>query len=199
MNQLSILAERLEGRPIEERFSDTFLMDWEGWHTPQKECIAREGIVMETKMDKIMELFLRITTHVAMPPHPCTPAITGGNVAVHGTAAKWANATTASWKSPGYFPADKHPETFEKSYFCSCLASTHCCRKARVSHGSCVRSASTSKCLSYRKVIGYYVINAFAWAGRYNTRPRDYHLPGWMLGIPVLLKCLQTPAFRNQI
>lgn len=179
MNLLSILAERLEGRPIEEWFSDTFLMDWEGWHTPQKECIAREGIVMETKKDKIMELFLRITTHISMSPLPALPPSLVGMLLRMVTAAEWANATTASWKSPGHFPADKHPEPFEKSYFCSYLASTHCCKKARVSHGPCIRSASTCKCLSYRKVTVYYGINAFASAGRSNTRPRDYHLPGF--------------------
>ena len=196
MSQLSILAERVEARPIEEWFSDTFLMDWEGRHTSKRECIAREGNVAETKKDKIMELFLRIMTHIAI----ALPALHSCHLwwerhCARCTAAKWANATTANWNSPGYFPADKHPEPFEKPYFCSCLASIHCCRTSCVSHGSCVRSCSTCKFLSYKRVMVYYMSNAFTWAGRYDTRPMDYHLPGWLPGIPVLLKCLQTPVF----
>lgn len=70
MTQISILAERLQGRSTEEWFSDTFLMDWEGQHTSKRECIAREGIVVETKKDKIVELFLRIIMHIAIAPPP---------------------------------------------------------------------------------------------------------------------------------
>jgi len=68
MSQLYILEVRLGGRPTEEWLSDTFLMDWEGGHTPKRERIAREGIVVETKKYKIMEMFLTIMIHIATSP-----------------------------------------------------------------------------------------------------------------------------------
>lgn len=194
MSQLSILAERLEGRPIEEWLSwhvfnglgrTTYLK--KGMHSQGSHCGGDKGGQNHGAVSQNND------THCHCPPCPALlPSLVGMPLCMM-AAAKWANATIANWKRPGYFPADKHPEPFEKPYFCSYLASIHCCRKAHVSHGSCVRSASTCKCLSYKRVIVYYMSNAFAWAGRYDTSTMVY--PGWILGIPVLLKCLQTPVF----
>lgn len=90
MSQLSILVERLEGRPREEWFSDLFYMDWEEQHTSKRKCVTREEVVVEKKKkDKITELFL-----FALHRPACTAAPVCGNIIVHVTTAKLENATS---------------------------------------------------------------------------------------------------------
>lgn len=64
-------------------------------------------------------------------------------------------------------------------------------------HRACVRPVSLCKCLSFQRLTVGYISNAFACAGNCDMRPKDYHLPGWILGIPVLLMCLWTPVFKQ--
>lgn len=52
MSQLSVLAERLGGRPREEWFSDIFYMDCQERHTSERKCVTREKIAVEKEKTK---------------------------------------------------------------------------------------------------------------------------------------------------
>lgn len=53
--------------------------------------------------------------------------------------------------------------------------------------------------VSFQRVTVHFMSNALACAGNWAMRLMDYHLPGWIPGIPVLLKCPQTPVLKQYL
>lgn len=60
------------------------------------------------RKDKITELF-----PIALLPPACTASPGCGNITVHDDSCKIGKCN----KSPGYLPADKHPEPLDNPYF----------------------------------------------------------------------------------